>query len=182
MVFALTFKVGNSSIASAKFCAIQHQFLHEHIHVLAGVVERVFADTAAMSHSLSRSSKERARTSVSRRSSSSFARAALSSCCAVCHARRSACSADVADRLARSAGNRWPEAGTFPEETSHEALSRVAKQWVAMTSLAAALFILAPRLMSRNGRDEPPIAVAVLFPAIVFGIAAMVQYFRRKRP
>jgi len=61
-----------------------------------------------------------------------------------------------------------------------EALSRVAKQWVAMTGLAAAFSIIAPRLMSRTGGDEPP--VAVLFPAIVFGIAAIVQYFRRERP
>jgi len=89
---------------------------------------------------------------------------------------------EVADRLARTAGARWPESGSFPEETNHEALSRVAKQWLAMTCLAAAFFIIAPRLMGPKGANGPPIAVAVLFPAIVFGIGAMVQYFRRNRP
>ncbi len=90
--------------------------------------------------------------------------------------------ADVADRIARVAGNDWPEPGSFPEETSGEALSRIGKQWVAMTGLAATFFIVAPRLLSPKGAAGPPIAVAILFPAVVFGIAAMVQYFRRQRP
>jgi hypothetical protein len=46
--------------------------------------------------------------------------------------------ADVADRMARAAGNQWPEPGSFPEETRGQALSRIAKQWVFMTTLAAA--------------------------------------------
>lgn len=90
--------------------------------------------------------------------------------------------ADVADRMARAAGNRWPEPGSFPEETGGQAVSRIAKQWIFMTSLAAAFFIIAPRLLSPKGATGPPIAVAILFPAVVFGIAAMVQYFREQRP
>ena len=90
--------------------------------------------------------------------------------------------ADVADRMARAAGNHWPEPGSFPEEGGGQALSRIAKQWLFMTAFAAAFFIVVPRLMSPNGATRPPIAVAILFPAIVFGIAAMVQYFRRSRP
>ena len=79
-------------------------------------------------------------------------------------------------------GARWPESGSFPEETGNEALSRVVNQWLAATCLAAAFFCIAPRLMGPKGVNGPPIAVAVLFPAIVFGIGAMVQYFRRNRP
>ena len=90
--------------------------------------------------------------------------------------------AEVADRMARAAGNHWPEPGSFPEETGSQSLSRIAKQWVAMTGLAAAFFIIAPRLMTSNAAARPPILVAILFPAIVFGIGAMVQYFRRQRP
>lgn len=90
--------------------------------------------------------------------------------------------ADVADRMARAAGNHWPEPGPFHEETGSQALSRIAKQWVAMTSLAAAFFIIAPRLVSPSRATGPPVVVAVLFPAIVFGIAAIVQFFRRERP
>lgn len=90
--------------------------------------------------------------------------------------------ADVADRMARAAGNHWPEPGSFPKETGRQSLSRVAKQWVFMTTLASAFFILAPRLVSPKRALGPPIAVAVLFPAIVFGIVALVQYLRRQRP
>jgi hypothetical protein len=36
--------------------------------------------------------------------------------------------------------------------------------------------------MTPNAGARPPIVVAILFPAIVFGIGAMVQYFRRQRP
>ena len=89
--------------------------------------------------------------------------------------------ADVADRMARAAGSHWPEQGSFPEETRSQSVSRIAKQWVAMTGLAAAFFIIAPRLMTPNAAARPPIVVAILFPAIVFGIGAIVQYFRRQR-
>ena len=88
--------------------------------------------------------------------------------------------AEVANRLARAAGNLWPEAGPFPEETSSEAASRIAKQWMGMTLFAAAFFIIAPRVAFPNGAG-PPIVVAVLFPAIVFGVAGLIQYARRPR-
>lgn len=90
--------------------------------------------------------------------------------------------AEVADRLARAAGSHWPEPGSFPQETVSQSLSRIVKQWVAMTGLAAAFFIIAPRLISPNAAAWPPIAVAILLPAIVFGIGAMLQYFLRQRP
>ena len=90
--------------------------------------------------------------------------------------------AEVADRIAREAGHPWPEPGSFPEETGSQAFSRIAKRWVAMTSLAAAFFIVAPRLVAPNGAARPPIIAAILFPAVVFGIGAMVQYVRRRRP
>jgi hypothetical protein len=88
--------------------------------------------------------------------------------------------AHTADRMARAAGDHWPEPGPFPEETGSKALSRIAKQWVAMTVLAAAFFIIVPRLVGPKGANAPPIAVAVLFPAVVFGIAAIIQYVRRR--
>jgi hypothetical protein len=90
--------------------------------------------------------------------------------------------AEVADRIARTAGKPWPESGPFPEPTNAEALSKIVKQWAAMTALAAAFFIIVPRLLSPHRAIGPPIAVAVLFPAIVFGIGAIVQYVRRNRP
>ncbi len=86
--------------------------------------------------------------------------------------------ADVADRMARAAGKHWPEAGCFPEESGRQAFSRIAKRWVAMTMLASAFLIIAPRLAGPRAA-RPAMAVAIAFPAIVFGIAAAVQYFRR---
>jgi hypothetical protein len=92
--------------------------------------------------------------------------------------------AHTADRMARAAGDHWPEpgAGPFPEETRSETFSRIAKQWVLMTVLAATFFIAVPRLMGANGKSAPPLAVAVLFPAVVFGIAAFIQYVRGRPP
>jgi hypothetical protein len=90
--------------------------------------------------------------------------------------------AEVADRMARAAGSQWPEPGSFLQETASQSLSRIAKQWVGMTGLAAAFFIIAPRLMTPHAAARPPIVVAILFPAIVLGIGAALQYFRRQRP
>ena len=42
MLLELTLKIGNTSIASAKFGPIKHELLHEHVHLLAGVGERAF--------------------------------------------------------------------------------------------------------------------------------------------
>jgi hypothetical protein len=89
--------------------------------------------------------------------------------------------AEVADRLARAAGGLWPELGPFPEETNRQTSSRIFKQWAAMTSFAAAFFIIVPRLTMPKGAAAPPIIVAVLFPAIVFGVAGLIQYLRRQR-
>src|SRR3984957_11342513 len=89
--------------------------------------------------------------------------------------------AEVADRMARAAGNRWPEPGPFPQETRSQSVSRIAKQWVAMTGVAATFFVIAPRLATPNAAERPPVAVAILFPAIVFGVGAVIQYFRRQR-
>jgi hypothetical protein len=90
--------------------------------------------------------------------------------------------ADLADRLARAAGTPWPEPGPFPEETDTQASSRIFKQWAAMTGIAATFFIVAPRLAAPQGAQSPPVLAAILFPAVVFGIVALVRYARRPRP
>jgi hypothetical protein len=86
----------------------------------------------------------------------------------------------VADRLARAADGRWPEPGPIVAETPREALTAIVKQWALLTGLASLFFIIAPRLLSQ-GQVAPPIAVAILFPAIVLGIGSLVQYFQRTR-
>ena len=87
----------------------------------------------------------------------------------------------LADRLARSAPGLWPEAGPFPKETARQTLKAVGKRWFALTSPAAAFFIVAPRVAEPNLDQYPPIAVAILFPALAFGMQGVVQYVSRRR-
>jgi hypothetical protein len=89
--------------------------------------------------------------------------------------------AEVADRLARAASPHWPEPGPFPEETNADAGSRIFKQWVATTGIAAAFFLIVPRVVAPAGA-APPAIVAILFPAIVFGVVSLFRYVRRDRP
>ncbi len=86
----------------------------------------------------------------------------------------------VADRLARASLGQWPEPGPFPEETSAQVLVSVGRQWIAVTLFAAAFFIVVPRTMS-PGANFPPISVAFLLPAVVFGIPSAFEYFKRTK-
>lgn len=81
----------------------------------------------------------------------------------------------LANRLARAAAERWPEPGSFPEETPNEVFARVAKQWAFLTLLASLFFILVPRIMGASAA-KPPLAIAIIFPAVVFGIGALITY------
>jgi hypothetical protein len=90
-------------------------------------------------------------------------------------------SADVADRLARAAPGSWPEAGPYPRPRPGSVFLTLLAQWAAITTLAALFFPLAPRLMDPRGAAIPPVAVAILFPAIVFGVFSLVRFIRRVR-
>jgi len=90
-------------------------------------------------------------------------------------------SADVADRLAHAASSHWPETELVPEETGDGIASRLIKQWILSTALAGAFFVIAPRVILPQSATPPPILVCVLFPAIVFGFSAIVQYVRGQR-
>jgi hypothetical protein len=91
--------------------------------------------------------------------------------------------AEVADCLARVAGSHWTELGPFPEESSRDAATRIAIQWAAATTFAAIFFSFGPRLLAPPGARAAsvPVAVAVFFPAVVFGVAAIFRYLRRPR-
>jgi hypothetical protein len=87
-------------------------------------------------------------------------------------------SAHVADRLARAASRHWPEAGSFPEEKRGAVVRSLFVQWAAVTSFAALFFSLVPLAVAPSG-SRPPIVVAILFPAIVFGAVSIVRFIRR---
>jgi hypothetical protein len=84
-------------------------------------------------------------------------------------------SAHVADRIARAAVGRWPEAGPFPKEKRGDTFRRLLVQWAAMTSFAALFFTLVPLAVAPAGA-RPPILVAILFPASVFGVASTLKF------
>jgi hypothetical protein len=84
----------------------------------------------------------------------------------------------VANRLARAARASWPEPGPFPEETPAALRRRVLREWAVYTTLAATFFIVAPRLVAPS-QSRPPITVAILFPAVVYGVFALGRLLMR---
>ena len=88
--------------------------------------------------------------------------------------------ADLADRLARKSQGHWPEPGPHPEPSRQELVAQAVKFWALRTAIAALFFSIVPRVLSPEA-NFPPIAVAILFPAVVFGIAGLVGYARRIR-
>lgn len=88
--------------------------------------------------------------------------------------------AAVADRLARALPEGWPEKDTPAAETRNEIFLRLGKLWLIVTAMASAFFIGGPRLMV-PGNVGPPIAVAILFPAIFFGLSFLLQYWFQAR-
>jgi len=87
-------------------------------------------------------------------------------------------STNTAEKLAFAAGKNWPESGAIPSEKPRKLAGRLLIQWALITSFAAAFFIIAPMDAPKEAR--PPIIVAILFPAIVFGAVTVVRFFREK--
>jgi hypothetical protein len=88
-------------------------------------------------------------------------------------------SAHLADRLARAAGGRWPEAGSFPRETRADIIRSLLTQWVVVSAVAALFFALVPLAMAGSGTG-PLVFVAALAPAVLFGLACIVSYINRR--
>jgi len=88
----------------------------------------------------------------------------------------------VANRLARAAGDRWPEPGPFAPDTPAEAFAKTLSEWALVTAFVAVLFYgllaLANRLRSHSVAWPLPLIAAIVF-AILFGLASVVRYFRR---
>jgi hypothetical protein len=89
-------------------------------------------------------------------------------------------SAHIANKLARAADVAWPERGPFPEEKLGKTAWRYFIQWALLTGFVASFFTLVTRVAAPHG-PHAPILVTVLFPAVIFGIAAAVQFFRDRR-
>lgn len=86
----------------------------------------------------------------------------------------------VANKIARVVPAEWPEPGPFPKETVGQALIGVMRLWGIPAIFAASFFVLVPRLIASGGAT-PPVAVAILFPVIVMGVAAAFSVVSRLR-
>jgi hypothetical protein len=96
---------------------------------------------------------------------------------------------DVA-RIGVAASGVAPPGLFLPAESNLEIGKRLLVQWFIATLFASAFFTLVPRLTSHNlysprgahvhavADSLPPWPVTVLFPAIAFGLAAIVAYLR----
>jgi hypothetical protein len=90
-------------------------------------------------------------------------------------------SPNLADELWNDVGDYWPEKGPLPEPpTRFVIIKRHFVYWLFMTAIVATFFIVVPRLFmnithQNNSNSYPPVWVAVLFPAVVFGF---VYYFQ----
>jgi hypothetical protein len=76
---------------------------------------------------------------------------------------------NIANQFWRSIPGRWPENGEPPIESRGLIFRRAALLWLVSTLFVSAFFIGAPKIISPDAA-APPISVAILFPAIVFGL------------
>lgn len=87
----------------------------------------------------------------------------------------------LVDQLHKSAPQNWPEPG-LPEPVTGARLFRFYfAQWLTLTTFAAAFFIIAPRLVFKGNSPYPPVAVAILFPAIAIGLFTTLSYLLRRK-
>lgn len=88
---------------------------------------------------------------------------------------------DLANALWRSTGKLWPEKGLAPPRpTNFQVLGKVLRKWGLYAFVATAFFLIVPLTVSAPGHG-PPITVAILFPVIVMGIMAAIEYFHKTR-
>jgi hypothetical protein len=88
--------------------------------------------------------------------------------------------AHVADKLAGAAGRNWPEQGSFVPEEPRRTASRLLIQWAVITAFAS-LFFIGVTLASVPKEANPPIAILIMFPAIVFGAGFLIRFFRERK-
>jgi hypothetical protein len=87
----------------------------------------------------------------------------------------------LVDRLWQSAPQNWPEKGIPKPVTGARQFQFYFVQWLTLTTIAAAFFIIAPRAVDKGSGNYPPVSVAILFPAIAIGLFTAFEYLTRRR-
>ena len=84
----------------------------------------------------------------------------------------------AANRLRQVVLEKWPEAGPMRVFTRKSIFWRIFKVWFLRMGLSSAFFIVLPRLVAPPGA-WPPVLVAILFPAFIYGVVAIFEYRRQ---
>jgi hypothetical protein len=87
----------------------------------------------------------------------------------------------LADRLWQTIPQSWPEKGTPKAVTSDRVFRYYFLQWLVLTAIASAFFIIARRVADHGNGNYPPLLVAILFPAIAIGFVFSFRYLIRRR-
>lgn len=87
----------------------------------------------------------------------------------------------LADRLRNSVPQYWPETEAPEPITGTRVFRSYFLEWLAYTTFAAGFLIVAPRLLFKGSGPYPPVAVAILFPAIGFGLFTTLSYLLRRK-
>jgi hypothetical protein len=82
----------------------------------------------------------------------------------------------VANRLAKSAGENWPEKEVVFQKSHRETVKAVFLYWLLGTSVASAFFLIVPRLASPKN-SPVPWWIAIGFPASVLGFVSILRYW-----
>jgi hypothetical protein len=85
------------------------------------------------------------------------------------------------ERLADHAGLSQEDPRSLPPASDAQLARSLAIQWMVITAGAAAFYYFASRSMSVGGTNGVPLAVCILFPAIVFGVGQIIRYARQRR-
>ena len=87
-------------------------------------------------------------------------------------------SGNTADRLAAVAAGRWRESGPSLPDTARDRFRRLAPAWALASGCAAIFFVIVSQIVA-PAPARPPIAIAILLPAIFFGLVWILKFFRR---
>ena len=87
-------------------------------------------------------------------------------------------SGNTAHRLAAATAGHWRESGPFSSESARYHLRWLLPAWALATACAAAFFIIVSMVVA-PGPARPPIAIAILLPAVFFGLVLAVRFLRR---
>ena len=84
-------------------------------------------------------------------------------------------------RLVEEAGLAKGDPRVLPLETNGQLARSLILQWLIITCGAAAFYYFGSRQMGAKDENGPPLALCILFPAIVFGIGQIVRFGRLSR-